>query len=545
MDSSVSVGISPWLRSAGRFCLATVAVWIIATFWPATGDAQERVLRRGTAVLPESLDPHYVRGNAGAAIMYDMFEGLLAISASGDVAPGLADEWARSEDGLRYTFRLRPDARWSDGSRIVADDVVWSYRRAVDPKNAAHAARVMFPIRNALEVLTGAQPVEALGVRAIDDATVEIELDTPRPYFPKMLTTFAFGIVPRAVIEKHGQRWTLPENIVTSGAYTLESVSSNTLVRLRRNEHYHDAGQVAINKVEYVPVERPETALTLYRGGELDIVLNVPVNRMDWLKERFPEDLRPEAVAGIYYILLNNTRPPFDDSRVREALSLAIDRDVIANALLNDGSQPAYSLVPPALFGYEENPLPFFDMTMDERRAKARELLQQAGYGPSRPLQFEFNFGGLEENRRLAVAFQAMWRQVGVHAEVRNRGSHSIARAAHSRDYGAMRYIYYAPYEDPISMLDLLRSDSLLNFSGYANEEYDKAFDATNYIVDPDERMIALRRVEQLAMSDHPVIPIYFKYRYYLVRPEIEGWISQPSGTHLSRYLAFGKGRTH
>ncbi|MCC5870714.1 MAG: hypothetical protein JJU27_19620, partial [Gammaproteobacteria bacterium] len=281
------------------------------------------------------------------------------------------------------------------------------------------------------------------------------------------------------------------------------------------------------------------TSLTLYRGGELDVALNVPVNRIEWLRRNLGPALRPEAVAGIYYILLNNTRPPFDDRRVRKALSLAIDRDVITGSLLTDGSRPAYNLVPPAMPGYGDNAMEFANWPMDRRREVAKQLLAEAGFTQRNPLRFEFNFGGLEENRRLAVAFQAMWRSIGIDVNVVNRGSQSIVRAARSGEYDAMRYIYYAAYEDPMSLLELIQGGSILNFSGYTNPEFDEALRQTDLIADPEERLAALRAAEQLGMAEHPVIPVFFKYRYYLVRPSIDGWVSNLSGRHLSRYLSF------
>lgn len=503
----------------------------------ASDPANASVLRRSTSDEPRSLDPHFVPGNAGAAIMNDMFEGLLAKAADGKVIPGLAESYTVSEDGTVYTFTLRENIRWSDGKPITSEDFVYSFRRAADPATAARAARALFPIRNARAVIRGSLPPDRIGVSAPDARTVVVELERPTAYITDILSSFPTSVVPRHVIEQHGQRWTAAGTMVTSGAYTLAEWISNTHIKLRKNAHYHDAANVGIDEVIYYPVERPATALTRFRAGELDVVFNVPVNQMDWIKETYPDELKSSRVIGLFYALINNERAPTNDPRVREALSISVDRDLIASTLLRNESEPAYSIVPASMPDYEINPLPYSREPIAQRQQRARELLAQAGYNERNPLRITYKFGGQEINRRVAVALQTMWQAIGVQAELDNVGANAAVADARDGNYTAMRYTYYAPFKDPVSFLRLLDSESNTNFSRYRNPEYDRALFEADGIVDPEARHQRLREVEAMAMRDHPVIPIYYPIRYYLVSSRVQGWVAHPGGEHLTRHL--------
>ncbi|MBL8643379.1 MAG: peptide ABC transporter substrate-binding protein, partial [Rhodospirillaceae bacterium] len=365
------------IRARGR-TLVLAAVLALAAIAPAEA---LQTLKRGTANEPRTLDPQYVQGNAGAAVMYDMFEGLLAVNADGDLGPGAATAWTVSPDGTTYTFTIRPNLKWSDGKAIIAEDFVYSFRRAVDPKSATRAARVMFPIKNARPIVSGQMPVDSLGVKAPNPGTLVIELERPTPYFTELVASFSAAPVPKHVIEKFGDAWTSPANVVTNGAYTLAEFANNTYIKLVKNKHHYDAANVAIDEVYFYPIEKPDTALTRFRAGEIDIAYNVPSNRLDWVKENLGAEFRSGPVSGVYYILLNTSREVLSDLRVRKALSLAVDRDLITGGLVKTGDAPAYTLVPVAMPGYGDNAPAFAKTPIDQRRAEAKKLLAEAGYG--------------------------------------------------------------------------------------------------------------------------------------------------------------------
>jgi oligopeptide transport system substrate-binding protein len=500
-------------------------------------------LRRSTSDEPRTLDPQFVPGNAGAAVMGDMFEGLLTKDMRGNIVAGLAESDSVSADGRVHTFRLRENIRFSDGRPITAADFVYSFRRSADPRTAARSSRALFPIRNARGIIGRRMPVERLGVSAPDPRTVVIELERPTAYIRDILASFPTAVVPRHAIEAHGQQWTTAANIVTSGAYTLAEWVPNTHIKLRRNPHHYDAANIRIAEIIYYPVERPATALTRYRAGELDIVFNVPVNQIDWIRRTFPNELKSSPVIGLFYVLLNNSRPPMNDVRVRRALSIAIDRDQIANTLMRNEAQPAYSIVPLAMPDYPNNPMPFSRQPIAERQREARALLAEAGYTAQRPLRFAYKFGGQEVNRRLAVALQSMWQAIGAQVELDNVGANSAVADARTGNYQAIRYTYYAPFRDAVGFLRLFETGSNTNFSRHANPAFDRALDEADAVRDSAQRVARLREVETMVMNDYPVAPVYFHIRYYLVSSRVQGFVAHPGGEHLSRYMSFGAAR--
>ena len=311
-------------------------------FLQAAPELHASVLRRGTNDELPTFDPQYVVGNSAGAIMYDLFEGLVTRAPDGAIAPAIAESWSVSENGTVYTFRLKGNAKWSDGRAITAGDFVYSYRRMLDPQSGTRGASALFPVRNATSISLGEKPVESLGVKAVDPLTLEFTLEGPAPYFVSLLASYSNAPVPAHVIESFGRKWTQPGTMVTNGAYMLEEVVTNTYYRLVRNPHYHSVDAISIDEVIYYPVPSPTTSLKRYLAGELDVILNIPFNQYENLRKTRPEEFVIARGIGLGYLSINNTLPPFDDVRVRKALSLAIDREVIVEKLLKTGDEPAY-----------------------------------------------------------------------------------------------------------------------------------------------------------------------------------------------------------
>lgn len=496
-------------------------------------------LRRGTSDEPRTLDPHFVPGNAGAALMYDMFEGLMTVDAAGKLIPGLAKAFTVSDDQLTYTFQLRDNLRWSDGAPLTADDFVYSFRRCCDPKVPTLGGRILSSLKNFRAIARSQAPVESLGVRAPDPRTVVVEVEKPTRYLPDALAAFAAAAVPRQAIEVHGQRWTTPENIVVSGAYTLAQWVPNTSIQLKKNTNHYDAAGTAIEEVIFYPVERPATAVTRFRGGELDVVFGVPADQLEIIRASDQaKAIHSSEAIGVFYVLLNNAKGPTRDARVRKALSLAVDRDLIANQLLKDEGVPAYSIVPTAMPDYTAPVIPMASEAMEARLAQARGLLTEAGYSDAKPLAITYKFGGQESNRRIAVALQSMWEKIGARITLENVGAAGVVTDGRSGNFEAMRYQYYAPFQDPVGFLALLQTGATENLSRHSDPAYDEALTAADRISDPAQRSQALQAVEQKVMAENPVIPIYYNLRNYLVSPRVEGWVDNVRGQYLSRHLA-------
>ncbi len=523
--------------SAGILVCASVLCAVVTL---AQAADEKMVLRRGTQAELRSLDPQVVIGNSAGAMMYDLFEGLVTVDPDGKLVPGAAESWTISTNGLIYTFTLREGLRWSDGSPLGAQDFVYSLRRIVNPKNALRGAGVIFPILNANAINRGDKPPSELGVRALDALTLEITLESPAPFFIDMLAAYPTAAVPRQTIEEHGAQWTMPGNMVTSGTYVLVEWLSNTHYKLVKNPYYREAGKARIDEVYYYPIPDKDTAVQRYRAHELDVTLNVPLSRLEWFMKNMPDETKSSTSLGLKYLIVNTKRPPLDDVRVRKALSISINREVIAEKILRDGSPPLTSLVPAAMPGYGPNPASFADQPYAQRTEEAKRLLAAAGFSAGHPLQFDLEVLPGENVRRVAVALQAMWRGIGADVKLVNIGSQGYRKMLRTGDFSVSWYTYFAPFSDATAFLLLLQSESLGNYSGYNNPEFDRMLSAANDITDPESRAEHLRQAEQLALADFPVIPLFTPARVYLVSKRVHGWIEH-NEPHLARHLSIGE----
>jgi oligopeptide transport system substrate-binding protein len=505
--------------------------------WPLLSGAEPLVLNRGSAAEPPTLDPTLGAGSLAAPIIADLFSGLLDRGADGVLVPGVAERWEVSEDGRTYTFFLREGLTWSDGRPLTADDFVYSYRRLMDPATASRLVGLFTPVRNARAILARQQPPDALGVSAPDETTLVFELEQRTPYFIELIGNVKVAPVPRHVIEKEGRSWTRPGTMVSNGAFVLSERVPQSFLRLDKNPRYHAADEVKLDRVVWHPTQNLATSFKRFRAGELDIVLNFPPGEIDWIRENLAESLHITANLGVYFLVLNAGEPPFDDVRVRQALSLAVDRDAIANRLLRTGVRPAYGFVTPAITGYDGVEIQGRALEFPVRQEKARELLAAAGYSRSRPLQVELVYDTNEENRKVMVAISAMWQAIGVRTTLSDVEFRMLNRQVRVRDYQVARWFYIASFDDPYAMLQLFLSNNPNNWPNWKNTEFDELMRASNQATDPAERLGILADAERLMLSEHPVVPISFYVGRRLVSPRVRGWIDSPRGPPLSRYL--------
>ena len=510
-----------------------IAIWLVSASL-----ALGVTLNRGTSSEPNTLDPQSARGNSAAAVLYDLFVGLMTFNARGKVIPGLAESFQISEDGLTYTFRLRPGIRWSDGKPITAEDFVYSARRLVNPETAALFAAFFYPIENARAIIRGRAEPDSIGVYADDDRTVRYQLARPAPYFPQILATNAAAPVPRHIIEAVGDDWIQAQHMVTSGPYLLVDWLPQTYLRIKKNPLFFDAQNVAIDEVVFFPTQSLTTSLNRFRAGELDIILNFPPSRMEWIRENMAKELHISPSLAVYYFLINHRQPPFDDVRVRQALSISIDRKGLVEKLINTGVTPAYRLTPPALSEYSGVRVPWSEEPMAARMKLARQLLSDAGYGPANPLEFTLRVDTMEETRKIAIAMTAMWKAVGVAATIENSDMTTLNIASRAGDYTVMRYAWFAPYDDPETFLALLETGNPNNLSGYSNPEFDRLIAQGRRTLNSEKRQAVLLEAEDIAMSDFPVVPLYFYAGRRLVSGRVRGWMDNPRAANPSRFLS-------
>jgi oligopeptide transport system substrate-binding protein len=499
--------------------------------------AAEQVLHWGNASEPQSLDPHRSEGTPDSNIQRDLFEGLINELPNGDLIPGAAASWEISDDLLTYNFNLRREARWSNGDPVTAEDWVYSLQRSLDPKTLSRYTFILSPILNADAIAAGELPSSQLGVRAIDDYTLEIKLEGPTPYFLGLLTHSMAYAVHRPSIEAHGDRFTRPGNLVTNGAFVLDDWVVQSYVKLVRNPHYWDNADTILDEVWFYVTEDQSAELRRYRADELDITYTVPKRQMDWIRDNLGDEMAFAPYLGSYYYSFNTTRPPFKDNPdLRRALSLAINRDIITRDITNAGEIPAYGLVP-AVNGYVGQQMPEAAWTQDQREAEARRLYAEAGYSAANPLRTEIMYNTQEDHRRIAVAIAAMWQQVlGVEASILNQEWKVFLDTKRQKiDTQVVRNGWIGDYNDANSFAELLLSTSGLNDAGYASPEYDALVRAASREGDLVRRADLLQQAEAVMLEDMPVLPIYFYVTSRLVKPWIGGYEPNIMDHHRSK----------
>lgn len=482
--------------------------------------AERQVLHRGNGAEPQSLDPHKSEGVPESNLQRDLYEGLTNDTPAG-IVPGAARAWEISADGLTYVFHLREDGRWSNGDPVTARDFEYGLRRSVDPQTLSNYSIMLRPILNAEQIIAGELPPEALGVRAVDDLTLEIRLSGPTPYFLGVLSHSASYPVHRATVERYGDRWARPGRLVSNGAFRLRDWVMQSHIVLERNEHYWDAANVTLDEVWYYPTENQSTELQRYRADALDFTYDLPFRQLDWIRANLADELKIHEYLGIYYFGLNVTRPPFKDNpQLRRALYLAIDRDIVTSQVTTAGEIPAYGWVPNAA-NYTQYVPEWAYWTQQERVAEARRLYEEAGYSRDRPLRLQILYNTHENHRTIAVAISSMWNEaLGVETELVNEEWKVFLETRRTRQTTQVfRAGWIGDYNDANTFAEMMHSQSGLNDSGWNNPRYDELLALASQENDMARRAEILHEAERVLIDDVPLIPIYFYVTKRLVKP--------------------------
>ena len=506
-----------------------------------TAASAEAVYHRGNTGEPETLDQHKTSTIYERNILIDLYEGLVGLDPVAKVVPGVAESWSISDDGKVYTFKLRNDAAWSNGDPVVAEDFVFSLRRIMDPATGAKYANVLYPIMNAEKAHKGEVPTDQIGVKALDSQTLEIRLESPTPYFLELLTHQSGLPVHPASVQALGPAFVKPGNMVSNGAYSLDEFTPNARIVLKKNPKFHSADDVSIDTVIYYPTEDRGAALRRFQAGEIDSNNDAPTEQIAFMKKELGDRLRLAPFLGTYYYAVKTDKEPFSDARIRRALSLAIDREFIADEIWGGTMIAGYSLVPPGTANYGEPAYADYrDASIIDREDEAIKLLTEAGYGPDNPLKLEIRYNTSENHKNTAVAIADMWKPLGVevsllntdvkthYAVLRDKGDFDIARAG-----------WIADYSDPQNFLFLAESDNTgFNYSNYSNPEYDTLMDQAAAETDLEKRAAILFEAEKIFMRDVPFIPILYYGSMNLVSDRIEGWEDNAQNVHPTRYLS-------
>ena len=479
----------------------------------------------GNGAEPETIDPTLVFDSDGIELCRNLFEGLVGYdSATLAPVPGVASSWEISDGGRRYLFHLRPEARWSDGVPVRAADFVYGWRRLLDPKTGADYANYLWFLENGKELNTGQnQDWDKLGVRALDDRTLEVRLRYPVAFFLQIAQFPSLSPLREDIVRRWGDRWTLPGHLVSNGPFELQDWRFRYQLTLRKNPYYWGKGRVKLDRVEVVTENDDHAMVRLYRGGEVDDTgpnNEIPQEYLAFLRDK--PDLRHEAYLGTYFLWFNTRHKPFEDARVRRAFDLALDKRAICDYVLRGGQAPADHLVPDM-----DGPPADYHGPHGEGHdpALARRLLAEAGFPGGRgfpPVTYVYNT--LEEHRQIAEALQAMWqKELGIQVTLENQEWKIAIESTRLGHFDIARFGWIADYVEPYTFLSLLLSNSETNKTGWGDPAYDALVEAA--LREPTLAARNRRYAEAEALLDRelPLLPLYFYTRQFLAEPYVRG----------------------
>ena len=508
-------------RAPGKLSGARFSVFLLLFAAGCALEAERADLRVINGKEPESLDPAVITGQADGRVVNSLFEGLTRYNPTNAAPdPGLAERWEISDDGLTYTFFLRTNATWSTGERITAEDFVYSWFRVLEPATASDYVGNLFYIRNAEEYHLGKiTRREEVGIQPLDDHTLRVELENPTPFFLDLCAFPTQSIVPGWVIEEYGDEWLNVRPLPSSGAYELIDWRLNDRIRVRKNPRYWDAANVFTKVADFMPVNSPNTALTLFIKGDVDIVWDkdvVPTELIDVLRQR--PDFHVFDYLGSYFYRYNVTRKPFDDVRVRKAMALVIDKPRLVRTLLKGGERASSNLVPPGVPGYKPPEGLGYDPEL------GRKLLAEAGYpgGQGFP-RIEYLFNTSRDHEKIGVELQHMWKEeLGIDVGLRSVEWKVYLNLQSSLDYDISRSSWIGDYLDPNTFLDMFMSSNPNNRTGWSSQGYDELMRQANATRDVKKREELLQRAEAILIREEMVVtPLYIYVGMNMFDPEV------------------------
>ncbi len=496
--------------------------------------ANKRILLIGNNSEPQSLDPHKATAVADGKIISTLLEGLVRPhpQRDGEILPGVAKDWQHDETAKEWIFRLRKEARWSDGRPVTAHDFAYAYQRLLHPQFGGKYAEMLYPILGAEEYNKGQTPWENVGVKVINDHTLKLTLKGPTPHLPQLMLHFTWYPIPRHHVEANGgmldrrSKWTQQDNWVGNGAYIPHQHQFNNYLSVIPNPLYHRRDELKNNGIRFLPIVNGYTETRMYFGGKLHITNNVPPEMISYAKTRTHEDFCRDPYYCTIFYRLNTTRAPLNDARVREALSLAIDREALVQKVVRNAGIPAYGFTPPGA-GYTQAPTPSATLNQQQRNEKAKQLLADAGYagGTGFPT-LELMTTSRDVQRIMAETIQAMWADtLGIHVEIRSCEWTAYKAAQQSMNYDISSSSWSGDYLDPATFVELWRTGGGNNNTGWSNEQFDAQLTSATATGNTQQRLQHLRNAEQIMLREHPIIPLYYSERTYLRSSRhVRGW---------------------
>ncbi|MCF6262109.1 MAG: peptide ABC transporter substrate-binding protein [Xanthomonadales bacterium] len=503
---------------------------------------RDGILHLGNGTEPQGLDPHVVTGVPESRILRALFEGLAVKNPyTLESEPGVAERWEYSEDGLVLTFYINPAARWSNGDPVTAHDYVWSWQRALNPNMGNLYAYMLFPMVNAEAYATGKlENPDDLGVKALDDLTLQVSLNAPTPYFLQLMDHYSTYAVHRATLEKFGKatdrftKWTRAKNIVSNGPFKLTEWLLNRRIVVEKSETYWDADKVKLNGIVFYPTENIVSEERMFRAGQLHLTNDTPLEKIPGYREMENTPFMQAPYLGTYYYMLNTQRAPMDDVRVRKALSMAVDREKLTRTVMQGLVFPAYAITPPGTLGYQPPKLFNYDVE------KAKALLAEAGYpnGEGWP-GLELVYNTSESHRKVAVAIQQMWKDaLNIEVTLANQEWKVYLDSLTQMEYQVARRGWIGDYVDPNNFLDMFLTGGGNNKTGYADPLYDELIlTKAPQAKSKQERFALFYQAETMLMEEMPIIPIYTYSTKRLVDPAVKGLPSNLMDSFNFKYV--------
>lgn len=527
------------LRRSDRAARLLLLFWLAAGLLQGCGEKQvsnvelgnqNQVLYYGNGDEPKSLDPHLTTGSPDNNIIMNLFEGLISKdSATLEPTPGVAESWIISDDQRVYTFNLRPNARWSNGDPVTAQDFVFSWRRALTPSVPNEYAYMMFYIEGAEDYYNGKIPDFAqVGVKALTPQTLQVTLKNPAHFFLQLLDHHSYYPVHEATLMKFGgiddptSKWILPANFVGNGPFVLKTWEINKVIELVKSDTYWDKDAVRLKAVNFLPIEDQQAEERAFRSGQIHLT-NTPqmdIEKIQTYREKDPDSLRIVPIYASYYYEFNVNKKPFDDAQVRRAFALAIDRRMIVDKVTKGGEIPAYNFVAPDPVGYE--PKNYWQEDVEE----ARRLLAEAGYPEGRGFPvYAILYNTHDNHHKVALAIQQMLKKnLNVDVQLENREWKVYIAAKKNLEHDIARAGWVADYLDPSNFFDILRSYAGNNNTGWNNAEYDRLMEEIAATSDTAKRYELFEQANRLLAEEMPVLPIYYYSDINLVSTSVQGW---------------------
>lgn len=540
-----------WLRQKPRMLklpslsipLRLSVVLMASLLWSCSkphSNSESRPSHTVVRVLNEAvstLDPHKATNTSEARVALDLFEGLTAYGPDATPIPGLADSWSTSSDGKSWRFHVRRDARFSDHTPITAHDIVYSFQRAIDPATAAPNARLLCVIERACDIIAGLAAPVMLGVRAPAADIVEITLTRPTPALPELLSLPIAAVVPIRTLSTYGPEWTLPKNIVTSGAFMVEHRRSPSDLLLSKNHYFHDAEQVRALHVSYVSMTDRTAALRAFRNNQVDLLQDFLVAQAPQLVGNLRSAIHITDARGTYYLIFNSSRPPFNAPQVRQALSMTADRTLITQKILGLGHKPAYAILPPTLSKLPVLPV-WARKETSERVAEAKRLLNAAGFSREHPLTFQLKMATGSDYRGVLQALVSLWQPLDIQVTLQVQDQEVHQSALRQGDFEVAESGQMADYASADHYLEnLARQLTAFNFNDPPSQGFEMIYAQALVESDPNKRASLLRTAEQYLVDDAVILPLFTFRTQHLVGSQLHGWRDNAANVMLSRYL--------